>query len=57
MGVVGGDKAILQQQALVVMGTVAYEGLLELVAALKAVHLITSGHLVKTRLHLHKQLL
>lgn len=52
MRVAGGDKAVLQQQALVVMGTVVDEGLQESRSPAHAPDLVTFGLVVEARFDL-----
>ena len=52
IGVAGGNKAILYQQALVVMGTIINEGLLIALYSSHSPDLVARRHVVETGRHL-----
>lgn len=55
MGVAGRHKSILEHQALVIVGTVVYEGLLVAERPGNAPDFITSCQVIETRLYLEKK--
>lgn len=54
VGVAGGDKAVLQHQALAVVGTVVDEGLPVARRPADAPDLVAPGHVVEARFHLQE---
>lgn len=56
MGIGSGDKSVLQQQLLVIVGTVVNEGLLVAQSPRHTPDFITSCHIVKTCFYLTKEM-